>query len=327
MILLLAYPALLLLLAFLLARRSDPSALGFLHPHCHAGGGGEKVLWAMVCALLRSTDRTAVIYTVDPHPLPQVLLQVQRQFGLDLAPLSARIQLVVCRLEFCTRPAPRLTMLLQVLFDLLFMVECLLRKPCRQVIDTTGLPFSALVRLLAPGVRVYSYVHYPFISAEMVQKVRDRVQDYNNQVAHSWTLTQLKVLYYQAIYRGYQLAGLLVSSAWANSTWTCRHMQAAWPRTPMELAYPPCSVPLLKDIPPKQNVLVSFAQFRPEKDHALQVRVYRRLRQETARLGLPCPEFYMLGSCRNAQDEALLAELEKQSQGLDIKFLKNRGYG
>lgn len=51
-------------------RKKGPIIIGFFHPYCSSGGGGEKVLWVAVnCLLNRLTiytpDLSIVIYTGD----------------------------------------------------------------------------------------------------------------------------------------------------------------------------------------------------------------------------------------------------------------------
>ena len=51
-------------------RRRRRGTIAFFHPHCSAGGGGERVLWKMVQVLGDLVDRgmllgQVVIYTVD----------------------------------------------------------------------------------------------------------------------------------------------------------------------------------------------------------------------------------------------------------------------
>lgn len=46
--------------------------IGFFHPYCSNGGGGERVLWLTIWSLLRERkicdDVTVVIYTGDSEP-------------------------------------------------------------------------------------------------------------------------------------------------------------------------------------------------------------------------------------------------------------------
>jgi ALG11 mannosyltransferase N-terminus len=53
------------------ARLRRGTTIAFFHPHCGAGGGGERVLWKMVQVLGDLVDRgmlleKVIIYTVDP---------------------------------------------------------------------------------------------------------------------------------------------------------------------------------------------------------------------------------------------------------------------
>lgn len=67
-------------------------------------------------------------------------------------------------------------------------------------------------------------------------------------------------------------------------------------------------------------MIVSFSQFRPEKDQSAQLKAFYELLQEHRDVS---PVFYMIGSCRNKDDEKLLARLkgEARDYGID-KFVK-----
>ena len=59
---------------------SCSKSIGFFHPHCASGGGGERVLWSAINLLaqidnqrllLRQDRLRVVIYTVDPDSNPK----------------------------------------------------------------------------------------------------------------------------------------------------------------------------------------------------------------------------------------------------------------
>lgn len=59
-----------------------------------------------------------------------------------------------------------------------------------------------------------------------------------------------------------------------NSTWTRGHVSDIWKTPDLHTVYPPCDVTEFTKLPlssNKQKHIVSVAQFRPEKDHQLQV--------------------------------------------------------
>jgi len=72
-----------------------------------------------------------------------------------------------------------------------------------------------------------------------------------------------------------------------NSSWTAEHIRRLWWRLePPARVFPPCDVADLAGLPLdrklKRLYLVSLAQFRPEKDHALQLRAFARARRRAA---------------------------------------------
>lgn len=146
----------------------------------------------------------------------------------------------------------------------------------------------------------------------MLKKVREQRPSYNNagRIAQSVTVSSLKLLYYRAFAYAYQLCGYFADEVMVNSTWTKNHIEELWLLRPEDrqkaresplwfprhlmLLYPPCNTtaiqakfdsplahdkdetPLSNDDPrrllDKHRVIMSLGQFRPEKDHMLQIR-------------------------------------------------------
>lgn len=77
----------------------------------------------------------------------------------------------------------------------------------------------------------------------------------------------------------YKMIGRAVDVAQTNSSWTHNHMSSLWPhllkKDKLIKLYPPCTVkPLLAIKKPdssKEIVMMSLAQFRPEKHQLLQI--------------------------------------------------------
>ena len=74
----------------------------------------------------------------------------------------------------------------------------------------------------------------------------------------------------------YGLAGSCAQVVMTNSTWTCNHIRRLWRLNApgaIFVVFPPCDVASLKELPegPRERVALSIGQFRPEKDHELQV--------------------------------------------------------
>jgi alpha-1,2-mannosyltransferase len=59
--------------------------------------------------------------------------------------------------------------------------EALEKYPCDIFCDTTGLAFSyCIVKWILPEVKVVTYVHYPFISSDMLNNVDQGNESVNN---------------------------------------------------------------------------------------------------------------------------------------------------
>lgn len=146
--------------------------VGFFHPFCAGGGGGERVLWRAVHTLSRLSDdlRTplhVLIYTGDVDIKPEdILSRVARHFDISVDPAALPVSFVYLRRRrlLDARLYPVLTMLAQSLASMVLAGEALCRGTPDLFIDTTGFAFSFPVAWLA-GCSVAAYVHYPTISS------------------------------------------------------------------------------------------------------------------------------------------------------------------
>ena len=184
-------------------------------------------------------------------------------------------------------------------------------------IDTTGAAFSFLPAYCLFGCRVMAYVHYPTISTDMLQLVWDRRFDSNhdNKSSSSTLRSYAKLAYYLGFASLYGAIGSLTTTlVLVNSTWTYNHIRSLWrgARGRVRIVYPPCSIPKTKTQTSRRSstpdTIVSVGQFRPEKDHALQIRAVQRLQQ--LHPDVKC-RLVLLGSCRNDEDAARLEALRK----------------
>jgi alpha-1,2-mannosyltransferase len=128
----------------------------------------------------------------------------------------------------------------------------------------------------------------------MLNRVRDQRPAHNNAsaITSSVTVSSLKLLYYRLFARCYSLVGSFADRVVVNSSWTRGHIAELWgfeekkqacsidKASRLHLIYPPCNTTNLhKSISLKRatrqegkRLVVSIGQFRPEKDHFLQIR-------------------------------------------------------
>lgn len=220
-------------------------------------------------------------------------------------------------------------------------------------IDTTGCAFTYLPATLLFRCRVLAYVHYPTISTDMLQLVWERRRSAYNHAAYisaSAITTYAKLLYYTAFAVLYGAVGSLATVVLVNSTWTYNHIHSLWKgaawRNRIRIVFPPCSLAMTpvesvssstdrtnqKD---QQNqngrlpVVVSIGQFRPEKDHVLQIESMAKLIEQHPELNA---KLVLIGSCRGASDEARLEQLRSlctryKLSDKHVEFVVNRPFG
>jgi alpha-1,2-mannosyltransferase len=241
--------------------------IAFFHPFCDSGGGGERVLWNAVKALLEEYPLFhIVIYTWDGCNTTTILQSVQKQFGFDIDP--TRVQFLKLRtwryLE--ANRYPYLTLILSSLGSLYSGWEAIhLFKP-EIVVESVGFAFLyPLFRLC--GSKVVAYVHYPTISSDMLQIVQSRKVTFNNSsaVAKSYLLSSAKYVYYHVFSIIYGWAGSFANVVMVNSTWTKGHISEIWgSKTNPIIVYPPCDTSQLVAFPftDRKRIILSIAQFR-----------------------------------------------------------------
>ncbi|CAG8483898.1 8426_t:CDS:2 [Ambispora leptoticha] len=149
-----------------------------------------------------------------------------------------------------------------------------------------GYAFTYPLVKLVGGIKVAAYVHYPTISSDMLKKVQARRPAFNNnqRITSSIIFSYGKLIYYYAFAFLYGLSGgLFTDIVMVNSSWTKNHIDQIW-RIDSHIVYPPCDTDELvtrikfeNEELARERAVVSVAQFRPEKDHYLQLLSFHKL--------------------------------------------------
>ena len=304
-----------------------PVVVGFFHPYCSAGGGGERVLWQSIRALQKRYDfAKCVVYTkYDGNSSSDGILQkVQDRFSITL---KDRVEFVYLRWVSWVEPQswPRFTILGQSFGSVVLGIEALLRFKPHFFIDTTGYAFAVPVFQWLGGCKTASYVHYPAVSTDMIEKVRSSESSFNNseRISQSKVLTKLKLYYYRLLAWLYGIAGRRNDIVMVNSTWTHGHISKLWRCPSIYVVFPPCDTSSFEELPLKRNAskfsIVSVGQFRPEKDHKLQLTTLCRFLNQLSSKEKERVELVLIGSCRNEEDSARVVELRRLAKNLDIE--------
>lgn len=326
----------------------DNIRVAFLHPECLNGGGGERVLWLAVQAL-KAKYPGAEIAICAPwgsrqsptDVVAKARMQIMKQFHVQI-PGFIPINTVLVGL---TNPVhyPRLTLLFQAFGGVVLGLEAYLKCKADVFVDTSNQPFALMPAKLL-GATTVSYIHYPTISLDMLAVVRNRTTQFNNAsaIALSPSLTRLKLYYYRAFARLYAFAGLFSDITMANSSWTGRHLQQLWHKRiravpagddkalqvrqmqgTMMVLHPPCDTLLLDTLSTSKyrrtrGLLLSVAQYRPEKKHMQQLQIVQKLIRSERLAADVKVKLIMVGGARNQSDKDRVIALREARSRLNL---------
>jgi len=302
-------------------------SVGFFHPYCNAGGGGERVLWCAVrCINVRYPAARIIIYTGDTEAAPDMILSRARErFNMTVPQESLEFVYLHRRTWLEASNYPCLTLLGQAIGSLVVGLEALLQHVPSIYIDTMGYAFTLPLARYLGGCSVGAYVHYPTVSTDMLARVKSRTQTYNNRgmVARSPLVSRLKVLYYRLFSLLYGWCGAAATTVMVNSSWTQEHIQQLWGGQPC-LVYPPCDITHLEHLTgegreSKQVRVLSIGQFRPEKDHVLQIKSMFELRQIVSDEQWTNTKLVIVGGCRGKEDWDLVKDLKDLTRYLSVE--------
>ena len=199
-------------------------------------------------------------------------------------------------------------------------------------IDTMGYAFTyPTVRSYIKQMPIGSYTHYPTISTDMLRRVEKREAGHTNSssTASSPWRSWAKLQYYRIFAWIYSWALRRADCVVANGTWTRNHLNqlmnaSSKKKRKVEIVYPPCDTQSLAGFPldNARQGMVSLAQFRPEKEHATQLRFLRALLDRHPSLlqhDKEAIKLTMMGSCRNEGDEMRIEMLKELARKLSLE--------
>ncbi|KAL3463193.1 hypothetical protein BJX64DRAFT_257799 [Aspergillus heterothallicus] len=276
--------------------------IGFFHPFCNAGGGGERVLWEAVRATQKRWPKAVcAIYTGDVDVTKTAMLErVQNRFNIQLHAPTVELLYLSTRKYVHSTMYPYMTLLGQSLGSLIVAYDALTLVAPDIFIDTMGYAFAiAFCKLLFPSVPTGAYVHYPTISTDMLQSLDDKsgLKGVNAGAGTGFKGT-LKRKYWLAFARLYGWVGSHVDVVMCNSSWTSAHIRTIWGPSRQKpflsapslqykepvVVFPPTAVLEIQSTIPvnlqtennRTPTILYIAQFRPEKNHPLILRSFAR---------------------------------------------------
>ena len=306
-------------------QQENQVTVGFLHPYCSSGGGGERVLWNSIEALQKRYSFVfCIIYTADPvDRKKEVIDGVKKTFNIDL-PRPVEFVHLRSTGALNLKMWPLSTLLGQSIASMWVGMEAFSSFIPNVFFDTTGLAFNLILFKWLGRCKTACYVHYPTISTDMLKVVEDRTQAFNNAawISNSIIMTTLKLLYYKVFSLLYSLVGNRSDVVMVNSSWTHGHIKAIWNPCRLSIVYPPCDTNAFMTpastsaTTNDQFRIVSVGQFRPEKNHEMQLKILKQLLQDVTRKDRI--KLVLIGSCRNEEDTKRLNRLKDAAKQLNI---------
>ncbi|XP_070694835.1 GDP-Man:Man(3)GlcNAc(2)-PP-Dol alpha-1,2-mannosyltransferase-like [Pempheris klunzingeri] len=324
------------------------------------GGGERVLWCSLRTLMHRYPSTSFVVYTGDQGVTGEQILEgAQQRFNITL-PRPVTFVFLRHRVLVEAGSYPHFTLLGQSAGSMFLGWEALTAFVPDLYVDSMGYAFTLPIFRYLGGCKVASYVHYPTVSTDMLSVVRERNPRFNNAdfISRNPMLSAVKVVYYCCFALLYGLAGSCSDVIMVNSTWTLGHILALW-RSPSRtsVVYPPCDVRAFLDVQLEEeeeddemeegweelgrelgsgeeeeegggrggehrkcHTIVSVGQFRPEKDHCLQIRAFRKLldRRGEGPGGRESLRLVLIGGCRNQEDEERVLMLRGLCQQLDV---------
>lgn len=294
----------------------------------------------------QNPDVICVVYTGDIDPLEDgltkelVIAKAKERFGIVLRPEALAFLPIKNRYLLDGKYWSHFTLLGQAFGANRVAYEALSQLVPDVFIDTMGYAFTLpAIKNYSTKIRVGTYIHYPIVSTDMLHRVRSRQAGITNSawIAASLPFSILKLVYYRIFAVFYGSALRSADAIAVNGTWTHNHIesliQTRMPRPwkvelpPVNIVYPPCDTNRFAKLTlgkrPARSI-VSLAQFRPEKDHKMQLRIVHKLLSQYPELksskgGNRPLKLVLIGGVRNADDEKRVLELKKLAKELTIE--------
>ncbi|CRK14223.1 hypothetical protein BN1708_011101 [Verticillium longisporum] len=312
--------------------------VGFFHPFCNAGGGGERVLWSAVRATQQKWPKAlCVVYTTDQKVnKTEMVTLAKRRFNIDIHPPSLVLMYLSTKHLVLASTWTHFTLLGQSLGSMVMAWDAFQLLVPDVLVDTMGYAFVlGLSKLLFPTIPTGAYVHYPTISTDMLESLDPKSANGSQGINAGKGVGlrgQTKRAYWKLFAELYSRVGSTIDVVMTNSTWTQGHIAALWgphrsvKSDPIAVVYPPCPVEeLARDIEvseaseaQRQKVIIYIAQFRPEKNHQLILQSFAEfLKTETE--ATKDVRLVLVGSVRDDIDSKRVYQLRLLVNELGIK--------
>ena len=318
------------------ARNEWQGVIGFLHPFCNAGGGGERVLWAAIKATQKRWPKAiCAVYTGDHDASKSTILErVRQRFNIQLHPPTVVFVYLETRHWVLSSTWPHFTLLGQSIGSLIMAYDAFSMLVPDIFIDTMGYSFTlALCKFFfGRAIPTGAYVHYPTISTDMLSSLDAETDKGLNAGAGKGSKGLAKRWYWHAYAWLYSWSGQNVDVVMTNSSWTQSHIQSLWgsrrtekgKKYAVDVCFPPVAVEELEkaidlegpSAKAREKILLYVAQFRPEKNHDLILKAFAKMTHDSQ---IRDARLVLVGSVRDDVDKTKVYSLRLLAHDLKIE--------
>lgn len=315
--------------------------VGFFHPFCNAGGGGERVLWAAVRATQQRWPKAkCVVYTGDHDASKEAILaRVETRFNIHLHPPTVNFLYLSTRHWVLASTWPHFTLAGQSIGSVIMAWDAFSLLVPDVFVDTMGYAFAlGLSKFLFRDVPTGAYVHYPTISTDMLDSL-DPTSAVGSQGVNAGQGTgrrgAIKRAYWNLFAKIYSWMGASIDVVMTNSTWTQAHIQKLWgplrcelthKSNPIVVVYPPVAVSEMEQEievseaseSKREKVILYLAQFRPEKNHQLVIQSFAEFIKTDSEASKGA-RLVLIGSVRDDHDSKRVYKLRLLVNELHIR--------
>ncbi|KAK6440600.1 asparagine-linked glycosylation protein [Oleoguttula sp. CCFEE 5521] len=305
---------------------SYAGVIGFFHPFCNAGGGGERVLFAAILATQQRFPKAlCVVYTGDHEATKeQILANARNRFNIDIKPARVTFLYLSTREYVLPGTWPHFTLLGQSLGSILLAWDAFTLLAPDIFIDTMGYAFVlATCKWLFPSVPTGAYVHYPTISTDMLSSLHDEIGSQGLNAGLGKGLKGKAKQFY------WELFAKLYSRLWGPAR------KRRGKKHDIIVVFPPVAVGELEakisvnaqSEQRRTRDLLYIAQFRPEKMHGVIIDAFSAFLKSYKQTAdqEPKPKLILVGSVRDDHDEKRVYKLRLQAQEIKdrVQFVVN----
>jgi alpha-1,2-mannosyltransferase len=276
------------------------NSFGFIHPNYLDVKVNEKVLWMTVKVLVEKYSNYQGMnkFVIFSHQENSKLIpanQFFKHFEIEAqnSMINFNIEIVKIKsLEYVNRFKSS-SYLIQILLQTLVSLEILIKCPCYHIFDTTNLPFVYYVLKYFSKCRIICFYHCPYLESSVVNYVKMKKPFFER-------FNIFKKHYYNLIFKYYVKNGEMIDFLIFNSSITKLGILNIWKIRNYVTLNTPCNIQLydekdyyLNTTKPssfkyseqrglqRENTIVSFSQFRPEKDHLMQIRIFQNVLEKS----------------------------------------------